>query len=175
MARGDHRGLLWLAVGFFRGEGGIVPRETIVYYESICKFVKLTFRDLVHRWGINLARIRFNEFRKDGPLSFPLNEPRKWRKAMAMLSFDYSRQFSITMYLGISCRLRGHSPVIKKGIAAPDLLLARSRQFLRRILCPVNSIPVYREFPSKFNAHPRPLTLFITITTDDTSIRYRCN
>lgn len=93
---------------------------------------------------------------------------------MAMLSFDYSRQFSITMYLGILRRLRGHSPVIKKGIAAPDLLLARLREFLRRILfvrliryrCTVN-------FHRDSTSTPAPFTLFIT--ADDTSIRYHCN
>lgn len=66
-------------------------------------------------------------------LPFPLNEPRKWRKPMAMLSLDYSRQFSITMYLRISCWLRGHSPVIKD-IAGLDLLPGCLREFLRRPL-----------------------------------------
>lgn len=73
---------------------------------------------------------------------------------MAMLSFDYSRQFSITMYLGILCVPAAWSLSSYKGYRGPPSIAGP--RILKKNLCPVNSIPVYREFSSRFNLHLSP-------------------
>lgn len=143
--------------------------STITYEYRLREISRLLLRLIVFATGVKLYFVNFERDRSKGmnlvfipskrrsaPLSFRLNEPRKWRKAMAMLSFDYSRQFSITMYLGILCVPAAWSLSSYKGYRGPPSIAGP--RILKKNLCPVNSIPVYREFPSRFNLHHPPLS-----------------